>query len=151
MKDLILSYATKYGLDPAVVYGVCMTESSLNPKATRYEKDFIWLLKPGSWQTPLKIETSQQKTSWGIMQVMGAVLRELGYNPAGAISDILHSVENQLDYGCRFLARKIRRYDRDAGIAAYNAGSPRRTRDGKYVNQDYVDKVLKYAEDWADG
>jgi soluble lytic murein transglycosylase-like protein len=84
-----------------------------------------------------------QKTSFGLMQVMGAVFREYGFE--GWLSQIVTSPELQLEFGCKHLSKKIRRYGKESGIAAYNAGSPRRKPDGKFVNQYYVDNVLRYA------
>jgi soluble lytic murein transglycosylase-like protein len=81
-----------------------------------------------------------QKTSIGLMQVMGGVYRQYGYK--GWLSAIFSSPENQLDYGCRHLAAKIEKYGLSPGISAYNAGSPTN------ANQAYVDRVLKYAEEW---
>ena len=87
-------------------------------------------------------ERQDQMTSWGLMQVMGAVARELGHT--GPLSDLLDPPTG-LFYGCLHLRRFRAKYDiwPDV-IAAYNAGSPRRVAGqiGPYVNQSYVDKVL---------
>jgi len=153
MKALIQKYAEKYGLDPAIVYGVCMTESSLNPMAVRREPGYRWIYKVGEFAkktgiTPA-LELQQQKTSWGLMQVMGAVLRELGY--VGIISEILYDVDKQLDYGCLHLSsNKIKKYGKTLGILAYNSGSPRKNKAGEYVNATYLQKVLRYSKGWAD-
>lgn len=59
-----------------------------------------------------------------------------------------------LRVGAEVLRYKARRFGSwKAGIAAYNAGSPRRMDDGLFVNQRYVDKVLRFATDeegWRD-
>jgi len=80
------------------------------------------------------------------MQVMGAVLREHGYR--GVIPDILNNPETQLDYGCRHLLKKITKYGLELGVLAYNSGSPRKGKDGKWVNAGYLKKVLKNAKGW---
>lgn len=75
------------------------------------------------------------------MQIMGIVARELGYD--GSLSFLLLP-EIGLMYGCLNLVKISQKYqDQEEIIATYNAGSPRRTPDGRFVNQLYVDKVLK--------
>jgi soluble lytic murein transglycosylase-like protein len=50
-----------------------------------------------------------------------------------------------LRYGIRHLLKFYTKYgDWPDALAAYNAGSPRKAADGKYLNQSYVDKVLKF-------
>lgn len=84
-----------------------------------------------------------QQASWGPMQVMGAVAREYGYRrPFPALCDPHVGVL----WGCMHLKRLWRRFHRRHGvegvIAAYNAGSPRKS-GASWVNQGYVDKVTK--------
>jgi len=85
-----------------------------------------------------------QAASWGLMQVMGAVAREHGYR--GAYLPELCDPELNLDYGCRHLVSlRLRFYGAhgwEGVIAAYNAGSPRKTAHGQFENQRYVDEVL---------
>lgn len=83
-----------------------------------------------------------QQASWGPMQVMGAVARELGFDlPFPALCDAGIGVA----VGARFVSRLRDRFFGSDGwdgvAAAYNAGSPRRTPGGFWVNQAYVDKV----------
>ena len=100
--------------------------------------DFAALPSIGSRDT----EWALQAASWGPMQVMGAVARELGFRgwfpalctwPAG------------VDYGTLHL-RKLRnrfldKYGWEGVAAAYNAGSPNRLDNGQWANQSYVDKI----------
>lgn len=158
MKELIKKYAEKHGIDPAIVFGVCSQESSLNQKATRYESGYRWVYKVDQCAKENDIahgvEKRQQMTSFGIMQVMGSVLREYGYK--GRLSDILYDVEKQLDYGCRHLSNKIKKYGLDLGILAYNSGSPSKDKFGvrfpaeKQPNAYYLKKVLEYSKEFAD-
>lgn len=118
-----------------VVYAICLTESSRNEFAIRHEAHYRWLhgsdLSPG--------EVLGQKTSWGLMQIMGAVAREYGYTDQ--FSGLFDPHEN-IRYGVKHLLRLKERYGTwPHTIASYNAGSPR-TKDGRYENQGYVDKVL---------
>ncbi len=149
MKELVKKYAEKYGLDPAIVFGVCMQESSMNPKARRFEPNWCYFyMLPTLPGVTTADEHNDQATSWGLMQVMGAVLREHGYK--GVLPDILNDPEAQIDYGCKHLHKKIMKYGLELGILAYNAGSPRK-KNGKWVNAAYLKKVLKYSEGWTDG
>lgn len=145
---IIQAQAENQHIDPAIVYGVCCQESSLRPTAIRHEPGYRWLYKPSI--TIMKNagarreEEAAQKTSWGLMQVMGGVLRELGYT--GDLSDILADPEAQVRYGCIHLRKKINQFGLIPGIAAYNTGCPKINPDGKYINQHYVDKVINYSK-----
>lgn len=100
--------------------------------------DFAALPSIGSRDT----EWALQAASWGPMQVMGAVARELGFRgwfPA------LCTWPVGVDYGTLHL-RKLRnrfldQYGWEGVAAAYNAGSPNRLDNGQWANQSYVDKV----------
>lgn len=101
--------------------------------------DFLGIANTTSHQT----EFIQQRTSWGPMQVMGAVAREYGFK--GSFAALCG--ELGMKYGALHLMRLKKRLikkglDReDDLIAAYNAGWARRGEDGAYLNQRYVDKV----------
>ena len=141
LTQLIKSAAAKRTLPWELVYAICQVESSLNPTATRYEPHFRWLVGDNEAMSPS--ERHDQMTSWGLMQVMGSVARELGHT--GPLTDLLHPPTG-LFYGCLHLRRFRAKYDLWPDvIAAYNAGSPRRVAGqiGPYVNQSYVDKVLR--------
>lgn len=146
----IESLSKKYQINPKIVGAVVMQESAGNACASRYEMDYKWLFKPEIYAGINKItritETNQQKTSWGLMQIMGAVAREHGYNgPLVSLCDI----EVNLEYGIKHLISLKKRFGENISdvLAAYNAGSPRRNESGDYVNQYYVNKVLKYIEE----
>lgn len=112
--------------------------------AVRCEPTYKWTWMVEEHAAELGItqttERTLQKMSWGLMQVMGATARELGF---GAPLTQLVLPEAGLEWGLRYLAQKVKRHKETTdAIAAYNAGSPRRGSDGRYKNQDYVDKVL---------
>lgn len=145
MKEIIIKKANKYRLPPQLVRAIIKVESSNNNYAIRYEKNYRWLYKPekfaGALQT-LDTEKYMQKCSLGLMQVMGAVAREHGCDDT--FLSKLFDPEINLEYGCKYLSILKRRFgDMTDCIAAYNAGSPRKLDDGSYVNQKYVDRVLK--------
>jgi hypothetical protein len=150
IREAIEAAARRYGLPPEIVYGVCLQESGLNPWAVRYEPHYRWIvrdsrLRPATCSAAT--EQTLQRMSWGLMQVMGAVIREQGR--AGWLTEAVGSIDLQLEYGCRHLAKAVRRWGGiEPGLAAYNAGSPRRTATGQFVNQHYVDDVMRRAEGW---
>lgn len=139
-------YANSHELDASVVYGICMQESLLNPLAARHEKFYNWVINPECFRPKycsLETEIFLQKTSWGLMQMMGAVFRELGYTDW--LTRVITDYRLQLEYGCRYLGQKMEKYGMVGGIVAYNSGRPKKNADGKYINQDYLDKVLEYS------
>lgn len=86
-----------------------------------------------------------QQASWGLMQVMGAVARELGMR--GHIPSLCDP-QIGIRYGCMHLANLVRRFHAAHGWrgvgAAFNAGSPRyQPGTTLFENQVYVDKLAK--------
>jgi soluble lytic murein transglycosylase-like protein len=148
MKLLISQYAVAYELPSDIIFGIVMTESSGNQYAMRYEKNYKWLMDPKKYKPHGCTEDTErtlQKFSFGLMQTMGAVFRELGFTDL--LSKIIVNPDLQLDYGCRFLKKKIDKYGLDEGILSYNSGSPIK-RDIIYINQYYLDKVRKYSKQY---
>lgn len=137
LKALAKELGAEHQVPWEVLYAICMKESSGNEFAIRHERHYKWLLG----QDLDKAEELGQKTSWGLMQVMGAVAREHGYQ--GQFTG-LWAPRTGMTYGIKHLKKLKARYGTwPHTLAAYNAGSPR-MRDGKYENQYYVDKVLYY-------
>lgn len=134
------------GVSENLIYSIIMTESGGDPCAIRYESNFKYLLSPDLYaknnQITKDTETMLQMCSLGIMQVMGGVARELGFK-----QNLLMLVDPLI--GAQMGAKKLKvlsqKYNTiDDVIAAYNAGSPRRLETGRYVNQDYVNKVREF-------
>ncbi|MFA6358759.1 MAG: transglycosylase SLT domain-containing protein [Candidatus Omnitrophota bacterium] len=138
LRKLIESKAAAYKLDPDLVEAHILTESSGKPDATRFEHHFY-----EHYVLPLGLhdqnEARGRATSFGLLQIMGQVARELGYQ--GAWSGLMEPSTN-LEYGCKKLAKCYKKYapDLDAGIAAYNSGTPRKKGE-EFINQIYVDRV----------
>lgn len=131
-----------------ILFAVAMTESGGDPLAVRYERHYRWLTtldgKPLEDGKLSDTETAGQKTSWGLLQVMGAVARERGFR-GKFFTELCASPEVGLRYGALHLAAYLKRYGNEAdAVAAYNAGSPVKEDDGSYRNQGYVDRVRKY-------
>src|SRR5437868_3561650 len=88
-------------LDRLLVASIVMTESSGKAWAKKYEPEYRWLYKPEHYATllnrPIEVEREEQMTSWGLMQVMGAVAREHGF--ADALPGLCDKMLG-LRYGC---------------------------------------------------
>ncbi len=134
-----------------VIMGIIETESDFNPYAARYEPNYRWLVSPERYYryytSNPETEVILQKTSLGLMQLMGANFRKLGYTRP--LTAVFEDVDAQIRYGIKFFLNLYEKYESiPAAVAAYNAGSPRKTQTGRYVNQAYVDKVLSNSQNW---
>lgn len=125
---------------------ICQVESAGDQYAVRFEPQWKYFYRVEHFAQLCRItrdtEYALQAMSFGLMQVMGSVAREMGHT-----GNLIQLCEPAIGakYGCMKLADLIRKYNSISdAVAAYNAGSPRRTQDGKYVNQQYVDKVIAY-------
>jgi soluble lytic murein transglycosylase-like protein len=153
--DRVRSAAAQYrgGLGLHVVLAVIWKESNFNTWAIRFEPNYKWLYQPGDFAQRLGLtlttETVQQKTSWGAMQVMGAVARELGF--FGKYLSVLCIPEIGTKYGCLYLNNLLKKYDGDisAVLAAYNGGGGAVKADGQHTNlHAYVVPVLGKAKEF---
>lgn len=128
--------AEAHGLDPALVCAVCHHESA-NWKqwAVRYEPGFYtkYIEKLAGISAT---EKTMRSTSFGLMQVMGQVARELGF-AGDFLAELLDPVVG-LEYGCKKLARCMSRANSDvmAALLLYNGGG----------DKAYPDKVLAHLE-----
>lgn len=143
---IIVAAATRAGVDPDLACAIAKVESSYNPWAIRFEPKWSYpydvaacALKTG---VTAETEGTLQACSWGLMQIMGAVAREMGFDET---MPALCDPDRAVLYGCLHLKRFLTRYagDEPSAIAAYNAGSARKGPDGRFVNQDYVDRVTR--------
>jgi soluble lytic murein transglycosylase-like protein len=89
----VVRYSAKYELDPALVLGVMMAESSVRP----------WARSP--------------KGAVGLMQVMPHMMGSL------QLAGNLTSIESNIEAGCMILADNIRRLGEERGILAYFWGN----------------------------
>jgi len=148
---LIEQAAAAHHLPVQLVTAVAGVESGGDTCAFRFEPAFLDRhVRPDRTVRArgfCSLETERQglATSWGLMQVMGATARVLGFD--GPFLSALTDPKTGLDYGCRLLARLRDRHYARLGwpgvVAAYNAGSPRLTTTGRFVNQEYVDRIAR--------
>lgn len=142
-KDNILKWSIQFGIDFNLICAIILTESSGNPWVCRVEPTWKYFYHVRDFADLLGItydtETMQQCTSWGLMQVMGSVTRELGYK------DLLTKLvepELSIQYGCKKIKQLQQKYTLEADVvSAYNAGSIIKNTSGVYLNERYVDKV----------
>lgn len=153
--------AHKHGLELNVVMAVIQVESAGNPFAVRAEMTAL-LDQNGRqvfmsrWHYPfhpkeiaeklgctVPTEKVFQATSFGPMQIMGAVAREHGFT--GWLTELC-SWSLGTEFGCRHLRKMRDRYGEDPATlyAAYNAGSPRKTPGGMFENQRNVDRFMTF-------
>ena len=123
--DLARAIATAHGLDPALVCAVIEQESAWNPWAVRYEPGFL-----SRYVAPLytagKFSATEAYTramSWGLMQVMGQVAREFGFQKI-SLSELCDPAIG-IEFGCRVLANRLSRAKGNvpAALLAWNGGA----------------------------
>jgi len=117
--------AAVQSLDPALVCAIVEQESGWNPWAIRYEPAFFAKYVANLY-TNNKISASEAYArgfSWGLMQVMGQVARETGFD--ATFLSALCDPEQGLATGCKVLRKK---FDAMAGdmtraLLAWNGGA----------------------------
>src|ERR1700736_1117453 len=124
MQNLARTTAAKYGLSPSLVCAVVQQESAWNQFAMRYEAAFF-----AKYIAPLYVNNKINATeayarafSWGLMQVMGEVAREFGFDGSLAV---LTDPESNLDIGCKILKHKLdwAKGDVEKGLLSWNGGA----------------------------
>ena len=151
--SIVKAKAAEHGIDPAFVAAFVEVETGGRTFATRFEPAYRYVADAARWAaltgTSEATETTGQMTSWGPMQVMGGVARELGFK--GLLPE-LSQPEVGIEYGLCQLKRLASNYDllpaagaawtfSEPLAAAYNAGSPRTGVDGDWINAGYVQRV----------
>lgn len=136
--------ADEFDIDPTLIAAVIQKESGGNCLRPRFEPTFDYLDAPERHAKRLGItkdtEIVLQKTSWGLMQVMGATARGMGFD--GHITELIFPDEG-LHWGCRYLKSKLDRYQSvKYALAAYNAGSVKKVADESLFVNSYADSVL---------
>jgi soluble lytic murein transglycosylase-like protein len=146
----INAVAVKYHVSQATILAVMYHESGCNPRAVR--------LEPHLYHSPEIIRRARGDeaerrflaSSWGVMQVLGATARGMGYTLRPE-----EFADYSLEYGTRYLALKLRQWGslQDA-LAAYNGGDGavlRKRRTGTYGPRVelYVRTVLVLRSQYA--
>jgi len=122
VSPLILKSSAKYGVPSPLVFAVADVESG--------------------FRSVKRMEPTVGEYAYGPMQILCSTARDMGYT--GRCDDLIKP-ELSIEYGTKYLAYQIRRYNGNLvqAISAYNAGSY------TPANMDYVNKVLDRMEYWA--
>lgn len=164
--ELITSIANMHKVDPLLVQAIVAKESSGNTWAWNPEPKFryFWDIRKkrpfrfvGDKEVNAKMppldfpalagdpdqEWWGQQTSWGLMQIMGAVAREEGYTDPYLTS--LCNPAQGLTAGVNHLSRLLAWAQGDvrAACAAYNGGRGGNAPGGVLRNGAYADSVLQ--------
>jgi soluble lytic murein transglycosylase-like protein len=142
IKNAITISAKRFKLDFRLIKAIIKAESKFVPFACRYEEH----LKTAKWY--LKVLSCKEKKnnysfcSIGEMQILYGNAKAMGFK--GSPLELFYS-QNNIYYGTRLLKNFCLKYNnlQDA-ISAYNQGSPRKYKNGRYRNQKYVDTVMKH-------
>lgn len=143
--NAIAVQAMSRDLDPLLCVAIATIETHGNIYLTRFEP--LWKYYTGVAQfahstgVTQDTEIAGQATSWGPMQVMGSVAREMGF--VGLFPQLA-----SVDLGVRFALLKLKKIgeiyeNEEAVISAYNAGTPKKLINGTWSNQGYVSKVTE--------
>ena len=153
--QIAAQYAMQYEFDKNLIFAIIHVESSGNNYAIRYEPQWKYTFSVKEFAKKNRISQDTEKflqsCSLGVMQVMGTVARELGFKDE---LTRLFSPHLSIEYGVKKLEqirKRFPKYTEEDLIAAYNAGTARRKRDGEYFNQDYVTKVTRILRKLRDG
>lgn len=122
---LIFQKGRQHGIDPFLIKAIIAAESNFDPRAYRNEPQI-------------------NDASRGLMQVLLGTARWMGYaGPAEGLFD----PETNVEFGTRFLKWLRNHFSGDTGkmISGYNTGPGNvRLVGGRFTNQAYVDRVLRY-------
>ena len=138
-----------------IIYAWIEQESSFNPRAFRFESHYKWLYKPAIfakyWDHSVDLEILQQKTSWGLTQMMGAVVRENFPEFKFPLPEALTNPFLSVLYGVRWMNRLIDKANSSirTALIMYNGGasavnSPRQLQIIKHYVEPILEKALKY-------
>jgi soluble lytic murein transglycosylase-like protein len=143
---LIKQECSKRNLDAQLICAIVETESAFNTWAIRFEPG---VMRPVSAsvcarlnRTTEETETTGQRISWGLGQVLGSTARWIGFRDA---LPSLCDPKQGIFWACEAFDKLGGHHKLiEEQIASYNAGSVKKQPDGTFVNQKYVDRVLQY-------
>lgn len=140
-KAVVAKWAQRYGLDSSLVCALIEHESSWNQWAERFEPMFYdRYIQPLVNRNEVKTatEAKSRATSYGYMQVMGQVAREMGF--IGRYLTELCDPEVGIDYGCRKLQQCFQKHpDARGALLCFNGGG----------DPQYPDLVLQFVNKYA--
>lgn len=142
---VIYRVSRESGINPQLIAAIIWQESRANPFAMRYEPAFfdkyIKDKKLTGFIPSFKLisestERNARATSFGLMQVMGATAREVGFE-ATFLSELC-DVQNGIEVGVKVLKAKLAKANDDImkALLLYNGGG----------NKDYPREVMAHID-----
>lgn len=127
-------------------------ESAGDQWVIRYESRWSWFVEPQKYASKLNISYTTERTlqqfSYGLVQIMGSVARELGYDDH--LTKLCADPAIAIQYGCRKMKQLLDKHrDEQTAISAYNAGTPFRDDNGSFINAVYVQAVEQFRKQYA--
>lgn len=142
INQIIKENSKTFDISEELIKSIILQESSLKVWVTRYEPNFFIKYIQNRKTSDLKghfprfiskdTEFNQRSTSFGLMQIMGQVAREMGYSKDSLIE--LVKPELNIYFGCKFFRRllDIKNNDIRKALLNWNGGG----------NKYYPDEVL---------
>lgn len=150
-----------YGLPSGMCRAFALQESNYQPFAERVEANYVEksgtyaakiratayaFAKAHNWQPSFLTEVYQMGKSVTLFQIMGVNMRAMGYD-APFMNYV--SLTDQFEYFGKFVRPLLKKHNGNiASVASeYNGGYGAvayKSKHGRYRNQSYVDKILKY-------
>ena len=129
---LCMKVAPKYGFDPILILAMCEQESTYDLTEGRPEPGYY-----RKYTRPRNLPTTDEillAASYGLMQVMGQSLYEMGYfgyvwkygDIQRKIDEFMVQPEMQIEYGCKWLRTKMGLFKSESvalGLRLYNGSS----------------------------
>lgn len=145
---LIIEASQQTGISPMLLAAVIHQESAGNPFAVRYEPNFFkkyvedktrkTMLGHVPTRCAFETEARLRATSFGLMQIMGQVLRERGFK-GEFLTEALDPKTN-LKWGSEFLQTLLLKHqDTEAALLRWNGGG----------NKNYGKEVLGHIDSGA--
>jgi soluble lytic murein transglycosylase-like protein len=145
----IIEAARSVQIPPELILAIIEVESSGEAYAAKLNPHYPFTMPQAKRPAGVDHNTEiyMQKTAWGLMQVMGATARSAGFEGRlPELTDPAVNVKTGVAYLGTLMSKHRTRHGLEGVVAAYNGGAPRKRPDGKWVNQGYVDKVMKAME-----
>jgi soluble lytic murein transglycosylase-like protein len=122
--DIARNTAARFGLQPELVCAVIEQESGWRADAVRYEPAFYtrYVVPLIFSERLVPEEATGRATSWGLLQVMGQVAREHGFQ--GPFQELCDP-ETGISVGCQVLKAKLDSAGGDVlvGLLRWNGGA----------------------------
>ena len=164
VKNKIINLCIKKDIkNISLVLAFAKAESDFYPYANRFESGWRYFTNMNNHPIPKdknleltrqharivlgELEYTMQSTSHGIFQVMGSTGKWLGHT--GNLFELYNTEVNLALFKTYYdyLSNRYDGYINDI-ISAYNQGNTRKNLDGRYKNYEYVNKVIKFRNEY---